>query len=127
MVRLRLMWLASLAASFAVGILLGPHLLHGSPAAVRNSAAQAPVGGSIWERESNQFGAPSVADPHHPATPGPAVPFREPVRVTCELRVKVGTSETGWYRVASQPWTDRYYVPALDFATVDTGTTVPNC
>jgi transcriptional regulator with XRE-family HTH domain len=126
-VRQRLVWLASIAASFAGGVLLGQHLLHGRPAVPRDSASQASAHGLVWERESNRYGAPSVADPHQPAVLGPDVPFGKPVQVTCEVRVTDGSAEMAWYRVASQPWTDKYYVPAPDFATLATGTAVPNC
>lgn len=121
--RRRLGWLSSVAASFAVGMLAG-HLLDASPATARDTAA--PARGPVWERESNQNGAPSVTDPRAPVVSGPGVPFGEPVQVSCELRVRRDGSEIGWYRVASRPWTGGY-VPAPDFTALATGTAVPTC
>jgi|GEM_PF-6728863 len=125
--RRRLAWLTGVAASFTFGVLLGHRLPHDPAPAPRDTAAQPAAHGLIWEREANRDGAPSVTDPRQPAVPGPRVPFGRPVQVTCEMRVTNGGSEMGWYLVASQPWTDRFYAPVADFATLATGAAVPSC
>lgn len=120
--RHRLGWLGSIAASFAVGILVGHQYLRASPAVSRDAAA--PVTSS-WARESGKDGAPSLADPRDHAGPGPGVPYGQPVQLACELRV----GDNDWYLVASRPWQNRYYAPAADFATASAQPTVsvPTC
>ncbi len=117
--RRRTAWLGSVAASFAVGILVGHQFLQGSTTVSRDATA-APA--TAWAKESGKDGAPSLADPRDDAEPGPGVPYGRPVQLACELRL--GANDN-WYLVASQPWRDQYYAPATDF--VPSPASVPAC
>jgi hypothetical protein len=113
--RHRAAWLGSVAASFAVGILVGHQFVQGSPNVSRDATA-------AWAKESGRSGAPSLADPRDGTDPGPGVPYGQPVQLTCELRLG---ADDDWYLVASQPWRDQYYTPAADFA--PSAVSVPAC
>ncbi|MGI8665147.1 MAG: hypothetical protein ACR2N4_03825 [Jatrophihabitans sp.] len=141
--RRRLLWAGSVAASLAVGILIGFQLVGSRTVTLTSTGTgtaqvDAPIPGLAWEREAEQAGAPSVADPRDQQGRGPAVPFDEPVQVSCQLQLAdTGSSSIGdaWYRIATAPWTDRYYVPAADFASVaamgpahsSAGVAIPRC
>lgn len=96
--------------------------------------------GKTWTEQEADIGADSFADPHNASGPGPHLDAKTYVQVSCKVyapQIASATPDGYWYRIASAPWSDKYYVAANTFWNGDvpgqrpythfTDMNVPNC
>lgn len=105
----------------AVAIVLrGAH--HSSSIRAVAATTEQQSAGQHSELEFHKGGAPSMADPHDVAGVGPRIDFGKTAMVSCKLLApSIGSvSPDGyWYRIATAPWNDHYYVAANTFLNGD--------
>ena len=94
----------------------------GSPTTTSTATVAPPPVSTVTEVGGNRNGSPTFKDPFHPAETGQKVPFRQEVQVSCKVR-SFSMDSIGpdgyWYRIASAPWNNRYYAPAITFLNGD--------
>ncbi len=94
----------------------------GPSATAGNPTIGLPAGPTRTEVGGNRNGSPTFKDPFNPSETGPKVPFRQEVQVSCKVKAfsidSIGP-EGYWYRIASPPWNNEYYSPAITFLNGD--------
>jgi hypothetical protein len=145
------LWSSFLAAVLAGFVLLGVNNLGGSglrpgAATVESppSPSQPAPSGSIVRatrhEQAGAGGARTFANAFTLSSPGPDLTANEQVRVICKVYAPTPPSVVPngyWYRLASKPWSGRYFAPANSFwngdipgkrpYTHNTDFKVPNC
>lgn len=76
-----------------------------------------PVGQTFPEQQGSR-GADTFADPHSASGPGPRVDAWAWIQVSCKVyapEIASANPDGYWYRIASPPWSDRFYAVANTF------------
>ena len=59
--------------------------------------------------------AAAFGDPFHKLFPGPTLQPNQRAQISCMVDTSSSTTDRYWYRIASEPWNNRYYVPISVF------------
>jgi hypothetical protein len=78
-----------------------------------------PSGGAHAETVNSVAGARTFRDPHALSGEGVRVDNETTVQVSCKITSNILPSGRYWYRIASAPWNNQYYSPAISYLNGD--------
>ncbi len=81
------------------------------------------IPGKTYTEQTGQYGSGTFTDPHNPSVSGIRIEAFQKVQVACKVLAPTipSVSPDGyWYRIASRPWNNDYYAPAVNFENGDT-------
>ncbi len=108
----------ALAGAFVLAIGLIAASL-GSPGQSKSTSSHATP---RREQEWNRHGASTFRNHHAVTGKGRAIAFKEVVRVSCRVHdpsIMSVVPDGYWYRIASKPWDNKYFVAANTFLNGD--------
>ncbi|WP_159054637.1 hypothetical protein [Streptomyces dysideae] len=101
---------------------------------IRHEGAQGisngPHADGTYTELAGESGSAVFDDPRHPSKEGERIIAGLPVRVSCILTVSADgdrSQEDLWYRIASDPWNDKWYARAKNFWRDDNVKKIPTC
>jgi len=89
------------------------------PAGTTTTNPPPPPGSTHAETVNSVAGARTFRNPHALSGEGRRVDNETTVRVSCKITSSVLPGAQYWYRIASAPWSNQYYSPAISYLNGD--------